>query len=76
MSQCKIIECQFIRERVVFDEPEDNMKEITCLVAYVVLDDDYSRFAKRFPLPQYPSFMFAQAGKTVECDEDTWSVVL
>lgn len=73
MVKYEIIGCQLIRERVVFDIPEENIKEITCFVAYVVLDDGST---KRFPLPNYPSFMFAQVGKTVEYDEGTWHVVL
>lgn len=74
--QCKIVGCSFVRERVVFDRPKDNMKEITCYVAYVAFDDGHCRFAKRFPLVQYPSFMFAQVGKTVEFDQGDWCVVL
>lgn len=76
MAQYEIVGCSFVRERVVFDSHEDNMKEITCYVAYVALDDGYCRFVRRFPLPLYPSFMFAQVGKMVESNEDEWNVVL
>ncbi len=73
MEKFEIIGCQLIRERIVFEEPEDNVKEINSYVAYVVLNNGVT---KRFPLPKYPSFMFALVGKTVEHDEDTWRVVL
>lgn len=76
MKRYEIIGCQHVRERIIFEKPEDNMKEITCHVAYVVLDDGKNTFTKRFPLPKYPSFMFALVGRTVEQDGCTWRVVL
>lgn len=76
MKKYKIVGCSFVRERVVFDKAKDNMKEVNCYVAYVALDEDHCRFVRRFPLPLYPSFMFAQVGKTVESNEDEWYVVL
>ena len=76
MEKYEIIGCQHVRERIIFEKPEDNMKEITCHVAYVVLDDGKKTFTKRFPLPLYPSFMFALEGRTVEYDGYTWRVVL
>lgn len=76
MAQYKIVGCSFVRERVVFNNPEDNMKEVTCYVTYVALDDGHCLFAKRFPLSKYPSFMFAQVGGTVEFDKGDWCVVL
>ena len=57
----------------MFENPECNVKEINSYVAYVVLDNECTM---RFPLPKYPSFMFAQVGKMVEYDGNTWRVVL
>lgn len=83
MEKYKICECQVVRERIVFDKPKENMKEVTCHVVYVVLDGEKglhngikSPFTKRFPLSLYPSFMFAQVGSTVEYNGYDWYVVL
>ncbi len=73
MEKYEIIGCQHVRERIIFEKPEDNMKEITCHVAYVVLDNGRTM---RFPLPKYPSFMFALVGRTVEYNDNYWRVVL
>lgn len=39
MEKFEIIGCELIRERIVFEEPEDNVKEINSYVAYVVLNN-------------------------------------